>query len=260
MSGTVKQAAFITGSSRGIGLGIAKELAREGFNIALNGCDDDQQLAAAEEAIAKLGVTVVSIAGDVGDLSLHTAMLDHAEKVVGPLSTLVNNAGVGAISRGDLLEVSEQSYDRCMKVNTKAMFFLSQAFSQRLLSRSRDDDRFYSLINITSSNANAVSLNRGEYCTSKAAAAMISRLFAVRLGGEEVAVYDIQPGLIETQMTQSVKGEYLRRIEEEGITLMPRMGQPEDIGCIAARLATGGLPYTTGQVISADAGLLVSRF
>jgi NAD(P)-dependent dehydrogenase (short-subunit alcohol dehydrogenase family) len=186
--------------------------------------------------------------------------LDRTEDAIGPLTTLVNNAGVSVLSRGDLLDVTEESYDRCMAINAKAHFFLSQAFAKRVLSRERHTNFFYSIVNVTSSNATAVSVARAEYCASKAAAAMISRAFAVRLGKENIAVFDVQPGLIETDMTRGVKDIYRRRIEEEGLTVIPRLGQPDDIGRMVATLATGGVPYVTGQVISADGGMLISRF
>jgi len=255
-----RHAALITGSTRGIGLSIAEALACLGFDIAINGPADDDEMAAAAERVRRHGVKVVEIVCDVADPGGHDAALTAAETALGPLSTLVNNAGVSVLARGDLLDVTEASYDRCMAINARAMFFLSQAFARRLLSRDRGDGRFYSLINISSSNAVAVAVQRGEYCASKAAAAMISKVFAVRLGGEGVAVYDIQPGVIDTAMTSAVKGSYSRRIAEEGLTLLPRMGTPEDIGRIVATLAGGALPYTTGQVISADAGMLVQRF
>ncbi|WP_136618637.1 MULTISPECIES: 3-ketoacyl-ACP reductase [Mesorhizobium] len=257
---SVRQAAFITGSSRGIGLATAVELARNGFDIALNGPIEDAELAAAEKAVAAEGAKTVRVPGDVSVTASHAAMLQQAEAAIGPLSTLVNNAGVSVLNRGDLLDVSEDSYDRCMAVNAKAQFFMSQAFARLLVSRTRDDGRFYSLINVSSSNAVAVAVQRGEYCASKAAAAMIAKVFAVRLGGEGIAVYDIQPGVIETDMTRVVRDMYQKRISEQGLTLFPRLGDPSEIGCIIATLATGGLPYTTGHVISADAGMLVSRF
>ncbi|QIG50486.1 3-ketoacyl-ACP reductase [Nordella sp. HKS 07] len=257
---TPRHAAFVTGSSRGIGLAIAEALAESGFDIALNGPAVDAELAAAAERVARHGGKVVTIVADIGDIKRHERLLDEAEAVIGPLSTLVNNAGVSVLSRGDLLDVSEESYDRCIRINAKAMFFLSQAFARRLVKRARDDERFYSLINVSSSNAIAVAVQRGEYCASKAAAAMISKVFAVRLGPEGIAVYDIQPGVIETAMTSVAKESYQRRIADEGLTLLPRMGAPADIGRIAATLARGDLPYTTGQVISADAGMLVQRF
>lgn len=257
---SVRQAAFITGSSRGIGLATAIELARNGFDIALNGQIEDAELAAAEKAVAAEGAKTVRVPGDVSVTASHAAMLEQVEAAIGPLSTLVNNAGVSVLNRGDLLDVSEDSYDRCMAVNAKAQFFMSQAFARLLVSRTRDDGRFYSLINVTSSNAVAVAVQRGEYCASKAAAAMIAKVFAVRLGGEGIAVYDIQPGVIETDMTRAVRDLYQKRISEQGLTLFPRLGDPSEIGRIIATLATGGLPYTTGHVISADAGMLVSRF
>lgn len=257
---TSRQAALVTGSSRGIGLAAARALAEGGFAVAVNGPFDDDELARAADSIAALGVPVAKVAGDVSDLSAHDAMLDNAEAVVGPLSTLVNNAGVSVLSRGDPLDVTEESYDRCMAINAKAQFFLSQAFARRVVARDRSDGRFYSLINVTSSNASAVAEPRAEYCVSKAAAAMVAKIFAVRLGRENIAVYDIQPGLIETDMTGPVIEDYKRRVAEEGITLLPRVGKPEDMGGIMATLASGGLPYTTGHVISADAGMLVSRF
>ncbi|CAH2400983.1 3-ketoacyl-ACP reductase [Mesorhizobium escarrei] len=257
---SVRQAAFITGSSRGIGLATAVELARNGFDIALNGPIEDAELAAAEKAVAAEGAKTVRVPGDVSVTASHAAMLEQAEAAIGPLSTLVNNAGVSVLNRGDLLDVSEDSYDRCMAVNAKAQFFMSQAFARLLVSRTRDDGRFYSLINVSSSNAVAVAVQRGEYCTSKAAAAMIAKVFAVRLGSEGIAVYDIQPGVIETDMTRVARDMYQKRISEQGLTLFPRLGDPSEIGRIIATLATGGLPYTTGHVISADAGMLVSRF
>lgn len=257
-----RPAALVTGASRGIGFGIAMELAHKGFNIAINSERDDEQL---DQAVAALQAAapdakVVKIVADVSDLSAHQSMLEQAEAVVGTLTTLVNNAGVSVMNRGDLLEVTEESYDRCMAINAKAHFFLSQAFARLLVSRNRDDGRYYSIVNITSSNASAVAVQRAEYCVSKAAAAMVSKSFAVRLGEENIAVFDVQPGLIETDMTRAVKDLYQSRIEQERLTLFPRLGQPQDMGQIVATLATGGLPYMTGQVLSADAGLLVSRY
>jgi len=254
-----RQAAFVTGSSRGIGLATAVALAREGFSIAVNGPFEDEELFAAVQTIRAEGVPVVSAAFDVSDIARHDAELAKIEEEIGPLTTLVNNAGVGVLERGDLLNVSEDSFDRCISINTKAMFFLSQTFAKRIVARTRPVDLFYSIVNITSSNAVAVAVQRAEYCASKAAAAMISKTFAVRLGQENIAVYDVQPGLIATDMTAPVIEMYEQRAKD-GLTLFPRVGQPEDMGAVIASLATGKIPYTTGQVISADAGMLVPRY
>ncbi|MEO6300518.1 MAG: 3-ketoacyl-ACP reductase [Paracoccaceae bacterium] len=252
------QVALVTGSSRGIGLAAAKALAQAGFAIAVNGPSDDAELRAAVAEVAAIGPAVPA-PFDVTDIAGHDAALARIEAALGPLTTLVNNAGVGVLSRGDLLDVSEASWDRCLSVNTKAMFFLSQAFAKRLLARPRDANLFHAIINVTSANAIAVAVQRAEYCASKAAAAMVSKALAVRLGPENIAVYDVQPGLIATEMTAAVIASYRKRAEE-GLTLLPRVGQPAEIGMIIASLATGRLPYTTGQVISADAGMLVPRF
>jgi NAD(P)-dependent dehydrogenase (short-subunit alcohol dehydrogenase family) len=255
----MRQVALVTGSSRGIGLAAAEALAREGFAIAVNGPTTDSELADAVDRIAAQGVPVVAAPFDVTDLKRHDAELARIEAALGPLTTLVNNAGVGVLKRGDLLEVTEDSWDRCLTVNSKAMFFLSQAFARRLLARDRPAALFHSIVNVTSSNAVAVAVQRAEYCASKAAAAMVSKALAVRLGAENIAVYDVQPGLIATDMTAPVIEMYRKRAEE-GLTLFPRVGQPADMGAIIASLAAGKLPYTTGQAISADAGMLVPRF
>lgn len=256
---TVQQVALVTGSVRGIGLAAALALAREDFAIAVNGPVLDAEMAEAAARIAAQGATTFLAPFDVTDLAAHDAALERIENALGPLTTLVNNAGVGVLARGDLLDVTEASWDRCLSVNAKAMFFLSQAFARRLLRRDRAENLFHSIINVTSANASAVAVQRAEYCASKAAAAMVSKALAVRLGPENIAVYDVQPGLIATAMTAPVIESYAQRAAE-GLTLFPRVGTPEEIGTIIASLAAGKLPYTTGQVISADAGLLVSRF
>jgi len=252
-------AAFVTGSSRGIGLGAALDLAGRGYNIALNCRKQNDEIDAAADAVAKLGVKVVKAPFSVADIDLHDAAVDRIEAEIGPLTTLVNNAGVGALSRGDLLDATPESYDHVMGINARAMFFLSQAVAKRMVARERDPDVYHSIVNVSSVSAVTVSENRGEYCASKAAAAMISQVFAVRLGRENIHVFDVQPGLIETDMTAKVADVYRERAKE-GLTLMPRLGTPAEIGKVIGTLASGGIPYTTGQVIRPDAGLAVPRF
>jgi 3-oxoacyl-[acyl-carrier protein] reductase len=258
IASTAKPVALVTGSSRGIGLAAAEALAREGFSVAINGLSADDELAAAAARVSSHGARVIAAAFDVADLAAHEAALTKVEAELGPLTTLVNNAGVGVLKRGDLLEVTEESWDRCLRVNAKAMFFLSQAFARRLLARERSP-LFHSIVNVTSSNSVAVAVQRAEYCASKAAASMVSKALVVRLGRENVAVYDVQPGLIATEMTAPVIDSYRERAEQ-GLTLFPRVGEPEEVGAVIASLASGRLPYTTGQTISADAGMLVPRF
>jgi len=259
MTGKARQVAFITGGARGIGFEIAAKLAQAGFDIALNDYQDSDRL---QDSVAQLetwGINAIAVPGDVADLSLHDRMLSRAEEALGPLTTFVNNAGVSVSQRGDLLEVTPESYDRCQAVNARATFFFCQAFAKRLLSHTCLPELNYSLIVVSSSNASAASINRGEYCVSKAAAAMVAKLFAVRLAQAGVQVFDIQPGLIVTEMTQPSLAMYQQRIDE-GLTLLPSLGTPAQIGTIVTTLASGGMAYLTGQVISADGGMLVPRF
>ena len=250
---------IVTGGGRGIGAATARLAGSRGFAVAVNGLADDDELAAAVARVEAAGGRAMPLVLDVTDLGAHDTALQQIEAALGPLTTLVNNAGVGVMRRGDPLEVSEESWDRCLTVNAKAAFFLTQAFAKRLLARDRDPALFHSIVNVTSSNATAVAVPRSEYCASKAAAAMAGQAWAVRLGPENIAVYDVRPGLIATEMTAPVIEQYQKRAED-GLTLIPRVVTPEEMGTIIASLASGRLPYTTGQVIAADAGMLVPRF
>ena len=223
--------------------------------MAVNDVADSAELRATVAEISALGVKAVAVIGDISDLDAHKAMLDAAEAALGPLTTLVNNAGVSVQNRGDLLDVTAESYDRCLNVNTRGTFFLTQAFARRL----RPSQAHRSIVTISSANASGVSINRGEYCISKAGVSMMSKLFAARLGNEGIGVYEIQPGFIETDMTAPSKARYDKLIDE-GLTVIKRFGTPEEVGRIALTLAQGLLPYTTGQIIQADAGLMMVRY
>lgn len=251
--------ALITGARRGIGKAIALGLASAGFDVAINDVGPSPELDAAVAEARAAGVRATAIVGDIAVTSGHSAILDEAQRALGPLTTLINNAGVSVASRGDLLEVSEASYDRCQSVNTRGLFFLTQAFARRLLARERAANLHHSIVTITSANAIGVSINRGEYCVSKAAASMVSKLFAARLSNDGIGVYEIQPGFIETDMTAPSKARYDKLIAD-GLTVIKRFGTPDEVARIAVTLATGGLPYTSGQAIAADAGLLTVRY
>ena len=247
--------AFVTGARRGIGQAIALALGGAGFDVAVNDVADSTELRATVAEISSLGVKAVAVIGDISDLGAHKAMFDTAEAALGPLTTLVNNAGVSVQNRGDLLDVTPASYDRCLDVNTRGTFFLTQAFAKRL----KPSPQHRSIVTISSANASGVSITRGEYCVSKAGVSMMSKLFAARLGNEGIGVYEIQPGFIETDMTAPSKAQYDKLIDE-GLTVIKRFGTPEEVGRIALTLAQGLLPYTTGQIIQADAGLMMVRY
>jgi NAD(P)-dependent dehydrogenase (short-subunit alcohol dehydrogenase family) len=252
-------AALVTGAAGGIGRAIAEALAEAGFAVAVHDREPSAVLDKAAAAVAARGAAVVALAADLADLATHEELLGAAEAALGPLTTLVNNAGVSVLSRGDLLDVSVDSYDRCQAVNTRGTFFLTQAFARRLLALAAPEGVQRSIVTITSANAVGVSINRGEYCVSKAGLSMASRLFAARLGGVGIGVYEIQPGVIETTMTAPSMASYRARIED-GLTVIPRVGQPAEVARVVVTCATGGLPYTVGQAIRVDGGLVESRF
>ncbi len=249
--------ALVTGAARGIGKAIALALAQDGFDVVVNDVAASAEVDAVVSEIKSLGRKSIAVIGDISNLESHMSMLDEAE-MIEPLSTLVNNAGVSVLNRGDLLDVSLASYNRCMDINTRGTFFLSQAFAKRLLMQTQKA-KHRSIINVSSCNATAVSISRGEYCISKAAVSMTSKLFAARLSDEGIGVYEIQPGFIETDMTAPAKAKYDKMIDE-GLTVIRRFGQPADVGRVASTMAQGLLPYTVGQAIQVDGGLLTVRY
>lgn len=253
MAGT----ALVTGARRGIGKAIALMLADNGFDVAVLDNEASTDLDAVAEAIISKGRKCKTITSDVSDLISHASILDAAATALGPVTTLVNNAGVSVMNRGDLLDVTPESYDRCQNVNTRGTFFLTQAFARRL--RSVQTEAHRCIITITSANATAVSIARGEYCVSKAAASMVSKLFAARLSDEGIGVYEIQPGFIETDMTAPSKSKYDTLIDG-GLTVIKRFGKPEEVARIATTMAQGLLPYTSGQMVLADGGLMTVRY
>lgn len=248
---------LVTGARRGIGKAIALAMARANYDVAVADVVASDELTAVAAEISAMGLKCVAIVADIADLGAHKALLDTAEAALGPLTTLVNNAGVSVLSRGDLLDVSPESFDRCIAVNTRGTFFLTQAFARRLRETMTECHR--SIITITSANATAASITRGEYCVSKAGASMASKLFASRLSDEDIGVYEIQPGFIETDMTAPSKVKYDALIDG-GLTVIKRFGTPSEVARIAVTLAGGLLPYTSGQVIQADGGLLTVRY
>ena len=249
--------ALVTGARRGIGKAIALALADAGMNVAVCDVALSDDLAGVAQGIAAKGRKSVALACDIADIESHGKLLDEAESAIGPLTTLVNNAGVSVLVRGDLLDVTPESYDRCLDINTRGTFFLTQAFARRVVNVRTDAHR--SIVTVSSANAIAPSIARGEYCVSKAAVSMVSKLFAARLSNDGIGVYEIQPGFIETDMTAPSKAKYDTLIEN-GLTVIRRWGKPEEVARIAVTLATGLLPYTSGQAINADGGLLTVRY
>jgi 3-oxoacyl-[acyl-carrier protein] reductase len=259
---STRPVAMVTGSFRGIGRACALALAKAGFNLLLNDREGDKNselgLRISGE-LAEIGADSLPVPGDVANLELHARMLEAAIARWGRVDCLVNNAGVPARRRGDLLDVSPESFDECFRVNTRAVFFLSQAVARRMLAQGELKGTHRSIINITSSNAKAVSISRGEYCVSKAACSMTTKLFALRLAAAGVGVYEVRPGIIETDMTLPAKAQYDKLIGEHFVPA-ERWGYPEDVASTVVCMAEGRLAYTVGQSIAVDGGFIIPRF
>ena len=254
--------ALVTGSTRGIGKQCAIQLARAGFHVAINGRDTSEGIARQQELVEELqsyGVDALACPGDVADLALQQDMLDNVKTRWGRLDCLVNNAGTAAKVRGDMLDITPDNYEYCQAVNTRSMFFFCQKAARLMIQQGEVNNQHRSIINITSCSARILSISRAEYCVSKSAASMVTQLFAMRLADEGIGVYEIRPGIIETDMTQAVKPKYDKLISE-GLVPMKRWGQPQDIAKVIHALAIGDIPFTVGQVIDVDGGLSKLHF
>ena len=252
--------ALVTGGSRGIGFGIATALAKEGWNLIINGVRAEESITGPLDELRAHGVNVGYARGDIGSVEGRAGIVATATELAGgSINLLVNNAGVAPKVRADLLETSEESYDWVVDTNLKGVFFLTQAFAKGMVAAKQADSSFEAaIVNITSISATVVSINRGEYCIAKAGFGMLTQLFAARLGGDSIPVYEVRPGVIKTDMTSGVTDKYDKLIEE-GLCVQPRWGFPEDIGKSVASLARGDFPFSTGQVIMVDGGLTMPR-
>ncbi|AMM86316.1 3-ketoacyl-ACP reductase [Martelella sp. AD-3] len=252
MSGRV---ALVTGGQQGIGLGIASALVAAGFRIAI-AAEAGPDAPAVTAALEKLGGNARYFRHDMRDVGRVGALLDDVEATMGPVTTLVSNAGVGAPVRGDMLDLKPGNFDFVLSVNLRGAFFLAQETARRMTARAAETPR--SIIFITSVSADMVSVERAEYCISKAGAAMMAQLFAARLAADGISVFDVRPGIIETGMTEGVRDKYTARIKD-GLVPAARWGTPEDIGAAVLPLAEGRFAFATGTVIAADGGLSIAR-
>ncbi len=248
--------ALVTGSSRGIGLGIAKALAKEGWSLAINGMRPEEQVDGVLTELRSLTEKVIYVRGNIASAEDRSAMVNKTVEELGPIQVLVNNAGVAPLERLDILETTEESYDRVMGINLRGAFFLTQLVSNQMLKIS--DKTSCCIVNVSSISATIASISRGEYCISKAGLSMVTQLFATRLGAEGIPVYEVRPGVTATDMTGPVKEKYDRLIAQ-GLTVQPRWGFPEDVGKAVASLVRGDFLYSTGQVIMVDGGLTIPR-
>lgn len=252
---------LVTGGGRGIGKGILQELARGGFSAGFCTRGNPDEFASFIEELTLLSGGKGKYKCYTCDVSIKEDRASLLENFLGDFTTLeglVNNAGVAPNVRSDLLEMGEESFERVMGINLKGPFFLTQLAANKMISM-QGDGKFRAIINVGSVSADFASINRGEYCLSKAGVRMATRLYAARLAEENIPVYEVQPGIIHSDMTKGVTAKYDALIDG-GLTLQKRWGEPSDVGRAVRMLLSGDLAYSTGQVIRVDGGLSVERF
>ncbi|MEI6562920.1 MAG: 3-ketoacyl-ACP reductase [bacterium] len=255
----MNKVAIVTGGSRGIGLGVALALAREGFDLGVCGVRPQSATTEAMELLRSTGRDVLYVQADVSIRADRERLVSEMKRHFGRLNVLVNNAGVAPDMRADILEATEESFERLVRINLQGPYFLTQAVANWMVEQKKADAGFGGcIINISSISATVASVNRGDYCITKAGVGMATKLFAARLGEFDIPVYEIRPGIIKTDMTSAVTTKYDKLIEE-GLLLQRRWGLPADVGCAVAMLARGDLPYSTGQVLMVDGGHGVQR-
>jgi NAD(P)-dependent dehydrogenase (short-subunit alcohol dehydrogenase family) len=255
----MRQVALVTGGSRGIGLGIASCLAGDGCDLAICGRRAEERVRDALQEVRALGAEVLYCQADVAERGDRVRLLDAVREHFGRLNVLVNNAGVAPEVRADILEATEESFERVLRINLQGPYFLTQAAARWMIAQRAEDSAFEGcIVNISSISATVASPNRGEYCISKAGISMATALWAARLGEYGIPVYEVRPGVIQTDMTAPVQAKY-DALFAAGLAVQARWGLPADVGKAVAMLARGDLPYSTGQVIMVDGGLTVQR-
>lgn len=245
----MKKIAIVTGASRGIGRAVSLRLAEDGFAVVAAARGSAEKAAEYTEELQKFSPESIYVSADISSEEDRRRLVDAAFDRFGRLDILVNNAGVAPLERLDILEMTEESMQRLLNINLKGTFFLTQYAANRMLAARCGE----MIINVTSMSAYTASVNRGEYCISKAGLSMATELFAARLASEGINVYEVRPGIIRTDMTAAVTEKYETLIAG-GLLPISRMGTPEDIAKAVSALASGALPYSTGEVINVDGG------
>jgi 3-oxoacyl-[acyl-carrier protein] reductase len=252
-----RRVALITGGTRGIGLGIARRLAAEGWTLALNGRRPDQVVAPVVAELRGLGVEVEYLRADVSEPAQRQTLVPRVTEAFGRIDALVNNAGITSPGRRDFLDATEDSFDLVIATNLKAPYFLGQAAARQMICQHEADPAFRGrIVNVSSMNATVVSVQRGDYGMSKAGLAMATQVMAVRLAPFGIDCYEVRPGLILTDMTAPVRERYDGLIAD-GLTLERRWGMPDDVGRVTAAVLRGDMPYSTGQVLVVDGGFTI---
>ena len=254
-----RRAVLVTGGRRGIGRGIAWSFAAKGYDVIVNDLVEDEATDATLAGIAERGARAAFVQADMADVAAHAGLVDQALAAFGRLDVLVNNAGISVARRGDMLDVTPESFDRLIATNLRGPFFLTQAVARRMIETSPPLLELpRAIITVSSANVTLASADRAEYCLSKTGLAMMTKLYAVRLAEYGIGVFEIRPGIIHTDMTAVVQEKYDKAIAQ-GITPIARWGKPEDVGRAAVALASGDFAFTTGDAVHVDGGLHIAR-
>ena len=255
----MKPVALITGGSRGIGFGIAQRLAAAGYDLAINGVRDAAAVHDNLQELEAAGAKVLYCQANIADADARKQMLQQVRNFFGRLDVLVNNAGIAPKERKDILEASEESFALLIRTNLQGPYFLTQSVANWMIEQRNERKEFSGcIVNISSVSATVASVNRGEYCVAKAGVSMMTQLFATRLGEYDIPVYEVRPGIIRSDMTAGVTDKYDKLISN-GLTIQKRWGTPEDVGKAVLAIASGLLPYSTGQVVMVDGGMTLGR-
>jgi NAD(P)-dependent dehydrogenase (short-subunit alcohol dehydrogenase family) len=249
--------ALVTGGGRGIGRGICQELARHGYAVAINYAGNEEAARETQQLLGPDAATLLCRA-DVGVAADRDRLVDAVLGHWGRIDVLVNNAGITSPGRRDLLEATEDGWDRVLAVNLKGPYFLTQRVAREMLARIANLSN-PAVVNISSLSAYSVSTNRGDYCVSKTGLAAVTQLFALRLAEYGIRVFEVRPGVIETDMTAAAHERYTQFIAE-GLTPLRRWGTPADVGRAVAALVTGAIPFSTGEVVNVDGGFHIRKF
>ncbi len=254
----MKKTAIVTGASRGIGFAIARQLGLDGYNVVVVATGPQAKNQSALDELKSLGVDCAYVQANIGDHDDRLRIVEEALQAFGRIDALVNNAGVAPLVRADLLEMSEESFDRVIGINTKGNMFLTQAVANQMIRQEPLGGRKGVIVNVSSCSAVVSSTSRGEYCVSKAGVSMLTTLYADRLASEGILVHEVRPGVIATDMTSTVTAKYDKLIND-GVFPIARWGTPQDVANAVSALCSDKFLYTTGNYIDVDGGFHITR-
>lgn len=254
----MKKTAIVTGASRGIGFAIAKQLGLDGYNVVVVATGPQEKNQSALDELTALNIPCAYVQANIGDHDDRLRIVEEALQAFGRIDALVNNAGVAPLVRADLLEMTEESFDRVIGINTKGNMFLTQAVANQMIRQEPLGGRKGVIVNVSSCSSVVSSTSRGEYCVSKAGVSMLTTLYADRLASEGILVHEVRPGVIATDMTSTVTAKYDKLIND-GVFPIARWGTPQDVANAVSALCSDKFLYTTGNYIDVDGGFHIIR-